>query len=429
MFLYEWRLFTVFGKMNVVQESLNAEQLNTAALREEISNLQKQLYNNKKQMEILELQSEREKLIAFKQYEELSDEVMVLNMRTEDKENKARVISKEVKSAKKGVEFLLQKVKLQNREVQFLQEENSLTLARINDLQKRLDSEKAKVKRSNLEKQKLHMQMQLIENSKSVVDQELENQKQECLKLSRRMGKLKNSWQADAEAFNRKSKTYQKNIRSLKSKIKAETKAKLTLEDHLKEKVLRANESQAAVEKKLNESVAICTKLRRELEEVTSERNLLEREKENTTLLMLHLQKKMEEQGDLQIEDMHLKTKRMNRLEGERFEIESKYEMLLAKDKEREKILQEKNNIIRNLKQGMQLSMIGRNTNEDAGNENNKMGKSELMGVISNDYSSSLILERNGQVRDSNDLADDANDVSTRLKQLKKNIEDKLIDL
>ena len=429
IFLYKWRLFTVFGKMNVVQESLNAEQLNTAALREEISNLQKQLYNNRKQMEILELQSEREKLIAFKQYEELSDEVMVLNMRTEDKENKARVISQEVKSAKKGVEFLLQKVKLQNREVKFLQEENSLTLARINDLQKRLDSEKAKVKKSNLEKQKLHMQMQLIENSKSEVNQELENQKQECLKLSRRMEKLKNSWQADTDAFSRKSKTYQKNIRSLKSKIKAETKAKLTLEDHLKEKVLRANGSQAAVEKKLNESIAICTKLRRELEEVTSERNLLEREKENTTLLMLHLQKKMEEQGDLQIEDMHLKTKRMNRLEGERFEIESKYEMLLAKDKEREKILQEKNSIIRNLKQGMQLSMISSNTNEDAGNENNKMGKSELMGATSNGYSSSEILESNGQVRDSNDLADDANDVSTKLKQLKKNIEDKLIDL
>ena len=87
--------------------------------------MQKQLYNNKKQIEILELQGEREKLIAFKQYEELSDEVMVLNLRTEDKENKARVISQEVKSAKKGVEFLLQKVKLQNREVKFLQEENS----------------------------------------------------------------------------------------------------------------------------------------------------------------------------------------------------------------------------------------------------------------------------------------------------------------
>ena len=37
------------------------------------------------------------------------------NLRTEDKENKARVISQEVKNAKKGVEFLLQKVKLQNR--------------------------------------------------------------------------------------------------------------------------------------------------------------------------------------------------------------------------------------------------------------------------------------------------------------------------
>ena len=59
---------------------------------------------------------------------------------------------------------------------------------------------KLKTKKSNLEKQKLQMQMQLIENAKSEVDEELENQKEECLKLSRKMGKLKNSWRADAEA-------------------------------------------------------------------------------------------------------------------------------------------------------------------------------------------------------------------------------------
>ena len=105
-----------------------------------------------------------------------------------------------MKNAKKGVEFLLQKVKLQNREVKFLQEENSLTVARMNDLVKRLNAEKAKAKKSNLEKQKLQMQMQLIENAKTEKDQELENEKEECLKLSRKMEKLKNSWRADSEA-------------------------------------------------------------------------------------------------------------------------------------------------------------------------------------------------------------------------------------
>ena len=52
---------------------------------------------------------------------------------------------------------------------------------------------------------------------------------------------------------------------------------------------------------------------------------------------MLHLQKKMEDQEDLQIEDIHLKTKRINRVEGERFEIQSKYEILLARDKRERK--------------------------------------------------------------------------------------------
>ena len=240
MILYKWRIFAVLGKMNVVQERLNAEQHSVAALREEISNLQKQLYNNRKQIEILELQGEREKLIAFKQYEELSDEVMVLNLRTEDKENKARVISQEVKSAKKGVEFLLQKVKLQKSGSKISTRRKLLDSGKNQRSSKRLSAEKAKTNKSNLEKKKLQMQMQLIENAKSEVDEELENQKEECLKLSRKMGKLKNSWRADAEAYTRKSKTYQKNIRSLKSKIKAQAKAKLAVEDHLKENMLMA---------------------------------------------------------------------------------------------------------------------------------------------------------------------------------------------
>ena len=243
------------------------------------------------------------------------------------------------------------------------------------------------------------------------------------------MEKLKNSWRADSEASTRKNRLCQKNIRSLKSKIKAQAKAKSALEDHLKEKMLMAKENQAAVEKKLNESITICTKLKKELQEVTSERNLLEREKENTRLLMLHLQKKMEDQEDLQIEDIHLKTKRINRVEGERFEIQSKYEILLARDKEREKILQEKNNIIRNLKQGMQLSMVSRNTNGNVRNESNKMVKSELRGVTPRDHSKSQIFESHGQVSVSTGIAADANEVSTKLKQLKKNIEDKLIVL
>ena len=93
------------------------------------------------------------------------------------------------------------------------------------------------------------------------------------------------------------------------------------------------------------------------------------------------------------------------------------------------KILQEKNNIIRNLKQGMQLSMVSRNTNGNVRNESNKMVKSELRGVTPRDHSKSQIFESHGQVSVSTGIAADANEVSTKLKQLKKNIEDKLIVL
>ena len=64
MILYKWKIFAVLGKMNVVQESLNAEQRCSSAASRSIE-FKKQLYNNKKHIEILELQGEREKLIAL----------------------------------------------------------------------------------------------------------------------------------------------------------------------------------------------------------------------------------------------------------------------------------------------------------------------------------------------------------------------------
>ena len=73
--------------------------------------------------------------------------------------------------------------------------------------------------------------------------------------------------------------------------------------------------------------------------------------------------------------------------------------------------------------------MVSRNTNVNVRNESNKMVKSELIGVTPRDYSKSQIFESHGQVSVSTGIADDANEVSTKLKQLKKNIEDKLIVL
>ena len=55
MILYKWKIFAILGKMNVVQESLSrARQCSNC---DKISNLQKQLYNNKKHIEILELKA------------------------------------------------------------------------------------------------------------------------------------------------------------------------------------------------------------------------------------------------------------------------------------------------------------------------------------------------------------------------------------
>ena len=136
------------------------------------------------------------------------------------------------------------------------------------------------------------------------------------------------------------------------------------------------------METQLEESLQMCTMLKQELEKVSVERTLLVREKENSQLLMLHLQNKMQMEEDMQMEDIHLKTKRMNKLEGERFQLQSKYEMLIARNEERDKLLKEKNNVIRNLKQGLQLSSLN---NNNVGNiSNNQFNGSE----ISNDKSS-----------------------------------------
>ena len=208
----------------------------------------------------------------------------------------------------------------------------------------------------------------------------------------------------------------------MKSKIKAQAKAKLVVEDHLEENMLMAKENQAAVEKNSMKALLYVQNSKR-IGGSYRAKSFGKRKREYQATDVTP-SKQDGRAGDLQIEDIHLKTKRINKLEGERFEIQSKYEILLARDKEREKILQEKNNIIRNLKQGMQLSMVGRNTDVNGRNESNTMVQSELR-----DYSNSQNFESHGQVSVSTGIADDANEVSAKLKQLKKNIEDSWLSI
>ena len=73
--------------------------------------------------------------------------------------------------------------------------------------------------------------------------------------------------------------------------------------------------------------------------------------------------------------------------------------------------------------------MVSRNTDVNGRNESNTMAQSELIGVTARDYSNSQNFESHGQVSVSTGIADDANEVSAKLKQLKKNIEDKLVVL
>ena len=123
-------------------------------------------------------------------------------------------------------------------------------------------------------------------------------------------------------------------MKSLKGQIKVEETARKKKEKEFKEFTVSSKVYQFKMETQLEESLQMCTMLKQELEKVSVERTLLVREKENSQLLMLHLQNKMQMEEDMQMEDIHLKTKRMNKLEGERFQLQSKYEMLIARNEE-----------------------------------------------------------------------------------------------
>ena len=131
----------------------------------------------------------------------------------------------------------------------------------------------------------------------------------------------------------------------------------------------------------------------------------------------------MQMEEDMQIEDIHLKTKRMNKLEGERFQLQSKYEMLIARNEEREKLLKEKNNVIRNLKQGLQLSSLN---NNNVGN----ISKNQFNGSeISNDKSSVAEFYQMQDTNDGSDMSEEETDeaeLNAKLKQLKEKIEGKI---
>ena len=420
---YKWRIVTLSEQLTAVGTNIKAEQENVLKLNDEITDLQKELFNNKKQIEIKELQIEREKILAFKQYEELNDEVMVLNLRTENKENKAKVISQEVQEAKKGVEFLIQKVKEHKNETKFLEEENSLLSTHMSDLEKRLNDEKIQLQQSIVEKNKLRSQLQLIEKAKDEADKEVEIQRNENVTLIEKMKKMRHNWEIDIDTFNKEKNANRKVVKSLKGQIKVEETARKKKEKEFKEFTISSKVYQFKMETQLEESLQMCTMLKQELEKVSVERTLLVREKENSQLLMLHLQNKMQMEEDMQMEDIHLKTKRMNKLEGERFQLQSKYEMLIARNEERDKLLKEKNNVIRNLKQGLQLSSLN---NNNVGNiSNNQFNGSE----ISNDKSSVAEFYQMQDANDGSDMSEEETDeaeLNAKLKELKEKIEGKI---
>ena len=420
---YKWRIVTLSEQLTAAGTNIKAEQENVLKLNDEITDLQKELFNNKKQIEIKELQIEREKILAFKQYEELNDEVMVLNLRTENKENKAKVISQEVQEAKKGVEFLIQKVKEHKNETKFLEEENSLLSTHMSDLEKRLNDEKIQLQQSIVEKNKLRSQLQLIEKAKDEADKEVEIQRNENVTLIEKMKKMRHNWEIDIDTFNKEKNANRKVVKSLKGQIKVEETARKKKEKEFKEFTVSSKVYQFKMETQLEESLQMCTMLKQELEKVSVERTLLVREKENSQLLMLHLQNKMQMEEDMQMEDIHLKTKRMNKLEGERFQLQSKYEMLIARNEERDKLLKEKNNVIRNLKQGLQLSSLN---NNNVGNiSNNQFNGSE----ISNDKSSVAEFYQMQDTNDGSDMSEEETDeaeLNAKLKELKEKIEGKI---
>ena len=212
-------------------------------------------------------------------------------------------------------------------------------------------------------------------------------------------------------------------MKSLKGQIKVEETARKKKEKEFKEFTVSSKVYQFKMETQLEESLQMCTMLKQELEKVSVERTLLVREKENSQLLMLHLQNKMQMEEDMQMEDIHLKTKRMNKLEGERFQLQSKYEMLIARNEERDKLLKEKNNVIRNLKQGLQLSSLN---NNNVGNiSNNQFNGSE----ISNDKSSVAEFYQMQDTNDGSDMSEEETDeaeLNAKLKELKEKIEGKI---
>ena len=65
----------------------------------------------------------------------------------------------------------------------------------------------------------------------------------------------------------------------------------------------------------------------------------------------------------------------MNQLEGERFQLQTKYEMLSARNEEQEKLLKEKNDVIRNLKQGLQLNNLPGSEYNATNSSNNTLGE------------------------------------------------------
>ena len=302
-----------------------------------------------------ELEWEREKLQIQGRVNSMSEEMERLDDQAREKANKTMIVSRGVRSVANDLEGLMVEVAKLRKENEMLSEENSLTNGRVKDLEARLVARDKKMSQMLEEATGINDKLQQVEGEKATVKEKLEEAKLETKNEILKASKCADEWSKEKRSLKKEIKSLKKMVHSVEQQLNVEEDARMQVEKEMGETQAAAARDQTSMEMKLESSLGLIKDLKLAVEGKSHEISILLREKESFEHIIAQLNETIKKMEADHRDEIFEKNERIAALEADLMNCRTRCQQLEARIAECEKLLREKNILIRNLKQAITL--------------------------------------------------------------------------
>ena len=337
-----------------MREQLEAEQREKQKqMKSSFRVLSREKAAQEKEFEMQAMEWERERLVIQKRVEMMKTEMERLGLQAREKGKKTFQIYEDVKAAEQDVDSLRTEVVANREKVAFYEEEHALITSRSTDLEARLVSRDSKIQELMKMVEGLHDALKKKDLEKEKVVEKLEESLQEKQSLQNNLSSLQAAWEEDKKSLKIEIKSLKKIVKSLEAQVSIEDAATNSLKDELAQTTARAEMQNQSMEKKLASSLSMVEGLKKAVEIRNAEIAMRNAEKDIANEEVATLEVRFANETAQLNEEIEIKSLKIEELEAQVLKLTNRTVQASAKDRERDKLLKEKNTYIRTLKQGI----------------------------------------------------------------------------